>query len=196
MIGYLRGRVRDVTPETLILDVQGVGYEVFCTERLLDHASGHMGDLAELWVSTHVREDAFHLFGFESRDEKNFFLTLLKVNGVGPKLALSALSGATAEEISRLIENEDVKALTKLPKVGKKTAEQMILTLKGKLVSQESLPGGEGPAITGLAAREVASALVNLGFRPVDVDKVVAQLPKDISFEEGVRQGLAALTSV
>lgn len=196
MIGYLRGRVRDLTDETMILDVQGVGYEVFCTQRLLDHSLGRMGDLAELWISTHVREDAFNLFGFESRDEKNFFLTLLKVNGVGPKLALNALSGATADEIARLIENEDVKALTKLPKVGKKTAEQMILTLKGKLVSQDTLKGGEGPAITGLAAREVASALVNLGFRPVDVDKVVAKLPKDITFEEGVRQGLAALTSV
>lgn len=196
MIGYLRGRVRDITDETMVLDVQGVGYEVFCTDRLLDHARERMGDLAELWISTHVREDAFHLFGFESRDEKNFFLTLLKVNGVGPKLALSALSGATATEIARLIENEDVKALTKLPKVGKKTAEQMILTLKGKLVSQEPARGGEGPTITGLAAREVSSALVNLGFRPVDVDKVVAKLPKDITFEEGVRQGLAALTSI
>lgn len=194
MIGYLRGRVRDVNDDTLLLDVQGVGYEVFCTGRLLDQSRFQMGELTEVWISTHVREDAFNLFGFESRAEKDFFLTLLKVNGVGPKLALNALSGATATEIASLIENEDVKALTKLPKVGKKTAEQMILTLKGKLVSKD-VTSGEGPAISGLAAREVTSALVNLGFRPVDVDKVVSKLAKDISFEEGVRQGLAALTT-
>jgi len=195
VIGYLRGRIRDVGSETLLLDVQGVGYEVFCPERLLDHCRLQMGELTEVWISTHVREDAFHLFGFESRDEKQFFHTLLKVNGVGPKLALNVLSGGTAAEIAHLIDSEDVKALTKLPKVGKKTAEQMILTLKGKLVSSQ-VESGEGPSISGLAAREVASALVNLGFRPVDVDKVVGKLSKDISFEEGVRQGLQALTSI
>lgn len=196
MIGYLRGRVRDVSEETLLLDVQGVGYEVFATTRLLDECQFKLGELTEVWISTHVREDAFHLFGFGSKSEKEFFLTLLKVNGVGPKLALNALSGGTPEEIAFLIESEDVKALTKLPKVGKKTAEQMILTLKGKLVLDRSPKNGESVLSTGVAAREVSSALVNLGFRPVDVDKVVAKLAKDISFEEGVRQGLQALTSL
>lgn len=195
MIGYLRGRIRDVGEETLLLDVQGVGYEISCPVRLLDHCRLQLGELTEVWISTHVREDAFNLFGFDSRDEKQFFLTLLKVNGVGPKLALNVLSGGTPAEICRMIDNEDVKALTQLPKVGKKTAEQMILTLKGKLVSAQT-ESGEGPVISGLAAREVASALVNLGFRPVDVDKVVAKLKKDISFEDGVKQGLQALTSV
>lgn len=194
MIGYLRGRIRDVDADTLLLDVQGVGYEIFCPQRLLDESRLHLGELSEVWISTHVREDAFLLFGFGTRDEKRFFLDLLKVNGVGPKLALNALSGGTPTEIAQLIENEDVKALTRLPKVGKKTAEQMILTLKGKLVSSAS--GNETPKTTGVAAREVSSALVNLGFRPVDVDRVVGKLAKDISFEDGVRQGLQALTTL
>lgn len=197
MIGYLRGRIRDVRNEALLLDVQGVGYEVFCPQGFLDRCEGSLGQIAEVWVSTHVREDAFLLFGFADREEKQFFLQLLKVNGVGPKSALNAMSGASAAEIVRLIENEDVKGLSKLPKVGKKTAEQMILTLKGKLVmSAGAGPEAEGPPTTSATAREIVSALVNLGFRPIDVDKAVGRMAKDVSFEEGVRQGLQALTSL
>lgn len=195
MIGYLRGRIRDVRNEALLLDVQGVGYEVFCPQRFLDQCELAMGQIIEVWISTHVREDAFHLFGFETRDEKQFFLTLLKVNGVGPKLALNVLTGATVSEVTHLIESEDVKGLSKLPKVGKKTAEQMILTLKGKLVTSVAA-GAPTPEMKSATAREISSALVNLGFRPVDVDKVVTKLGKDLSFEEGVRQGLQALTSI
>lgn len=195
MIGYLRGRIRDVRNEALLLDVQGVGYEVFCPQRFLDRCELAMGQIIEVWISTHVREDAFHLFGFETRDEKQFFLTLLKVNGVGPKLALNVLTGATVSEVTHLIESEDVKGLSKLPKVGKKTAEQMILTLKGKLVVSGA-EGAPAPEVKSATAREISSALVNLGFRPVDVDKVVTKLGKDLSFEEGVRQGLQALTSL
>lgn len=197
MIGSLRGRIRDVINETLLLDVQGVGYEVNCSQRFLDDCQLRLGDLIEVWISTHVREDAFNLFGFPTREEKLFFLTLLKVNGVGPKLALNVLSGGTQDEIIALIESEDVKGLQKLPKVGKKTAEQMILTLKGKLVLADSEAAKENPLrTTSVTAREISSALVNLGFRPVDVDKVVGKLGKEMTFEEGVRHGLQALTSI
>jgi len=195
MIGYLRGRIQDVTAESILLDVQGVGYEVLAPSALLDECQFQRGELRELWISTHVREDAFQLFGFQSVADKQFFLTLLKVNGVGPKLALNVMSGASVAEITSLIESEDVKGLSKLPKVGKKTAEQMILTLKGKLVIHQPELRGEAPVATA-ASLEISSALVHLGFRSVDVDKVVSKFPKDITFEEGVRQGLASLTSL
>jgi Holliday junction DNA helicase RuvA len=191
MIGYLRGTVLEVSLESFVLLVgaegSGVGYELLSHSRLL--AELEMGDSVQVWVHTHMREDALQLFGFESADEKAFFHSLLKVNGVGPKLALNALSGGTPSDISRWIENEDIKALSKLPKVGKKTAEQMVLTLKGKLVEQKHVitkPAG--------VLAEISSALLNLGFKPVQVDKVVEKLPPTIEFEDGIKLSLTRIS--
>lgn len=193
MIAYLRGRIQEASIEGVVLDVEGVGYELFCPLGLVADLQTQRGKTSEFYISTQVREDAINLYGFATRKQKQLFVTLLKVNGVGPKMALNILSGTSESELIRLIESEDVKGLSKLPKVGKKTAEQIILTLKGKLVSAESeelLPAPSGtPA-------EIMSALVNLGFRPADVDKVVSQLDKSSSFEDGVRVGLAKLTSL
>lgn len=203
MIGYLAGKVIEVSTETAVVVVQGVGYEVTCSLGTLSELQALQGETAELWIQTQVREDAFQLFGFLRKIEKQMFNSLLKVNGVGPKSAINILSGASLDEITGMIENEDVKALSKLPKVGKKTAEQMILTLKGKLVVGET--EGAGPqrgsagAHRGLlspAHRQLSSALVNLGFRANDVDQVVAQIPKDIDLESGLKTALAALTSI
>ena len=154
----------------------------------------------QVYTYTHVREDILQLFGFATKVEKQLFTTLLKVNGIGPKMAINILSGASVDQLFAMIEAEDVKALSKLPKVGKKTAEQMILTLKGKLVVHE--PETKKTAALGfgknmsLSHREIASALVNLGFRSADVDTVISQLPQDIDLQEGIRQGLSALGSV
>lgn len=193
MIAYLRGRIQEASIEAVVLDVEGVGYELFCPLGVVADLQTQRGKNAEFYISTQVREDAINLYGFATRKQKQMFVTLLKVNGVGPKMALNILSGTSETELIRLIESEDVKGLSKLPKLGKKTAEQIILTLKGKLVSAESeelLPAPSGtPA-------EIMSALVNLGFRPADVDKVVSQLDKSSSFEDGVRAGLAKLTSL
>lgn len=193
MIAYLRGRIQEASIEAVVLDVEGVGYELFCPLGVVADLQTQRGKTAEFYISTQVREDAINLYGFATRKQKQMFVTLLKVNGVGPKMALNILSGTSESELIRLIESEDVKGLSKLPKVGKKTAEQIILTLKGKLVSADSeelLPAPSGtPA-------EIMSALVNLGFRPADVDKVVSLLDKSSSFEDGVRVGLAKLTSL
>lgn len=191
MIGYLKGQIIEVGPESLILEVAGVGYEIQSHLRLL--ADVDLGMQTQIWIYTHVREDALSLFGFESPDEKAFFLTLLKVNGVGPKLALNALSGGTVEQIASMIESENVKGLSQLPKVGKKTAEQMILTLKGKLVLKSNAAGPMRPH--GVAA-EISSALVNLGFRGGDVERVVETLPPAMQLEEGLKYCLARLTSI
>mgnify|MGYP001329948182 CR=1 FL=1 len=192
MIGSLRGQVQDITAENVVIEVGGVGYECLASLGTLAEFSVKRGQTVFVLTYLHVREDALQLFAFTERAEKNLFLSLLKVNGIGPKMALNILSGDRVERIQHMIDQGDVKALSKFPKVGKKTAEQMVLTLKGKLVLEA---GGPAPAVPGMQ-RELTSALVNLGFRLNDVEKVVSDLPKDLDLQEGIRQGLAALTTM
>lgn len=194
MIAYLRGEILEIGVDSVVVDVGGVGYEMLCPASVLAEAAERRGRVAEFFVSTQVREDAITLFGFSEAAQKELFLSLLKVNGVGPKMALNILSGTSRRELVRLIENDDAKGLAKLPKVGKKTAEQIILTLKGKLVHAEKESADLPPLREGV--NEVLSALVNLGFRSADVEKVVREMPKETSFDEGIRWGLSRLTSV
>jgi Holliday junction DNA helicase RuvA len=194
MIGYLKGIVMEVTPEAAILDVGGVGYEILGSGNTLSDLQDLLGKELILWIYTHVREDAFQLFGFISKEEKNLFLSLLKVNGVGPKMALSILSGGRVEQIHAMVESGDAKALSSLPKVGKKTAEQIILTLKGKLVLIEPTETGAKKKAT-VVHPDITSALLNLGFKPQAVEQFVITLPKDVNLEEGVRKGLSALSN-
>lgn len=191
MIAYLRGKLLEVTPDTAVIDVQGVGYETLCSSRTLDQLRMQVGQELRLWIYTHVREDALQLFGFGSRQEKEVFLSLLKVNGVGPKSALSILSGAEAEKIIGFIEAGDAKALSNLPKIGKKTAEQIILTLQGQLVRINSPQQKRASHL-----EQIHFALVNLGFKPQSVEEFVLNLPADIEVEEGVRRGLSSLSKM
>ncbi|MGZ3747694.1 MAG: Holliday junction branch migration protein RuvA [Pseudobdellovibrionaceae bacterium] len=190
MIGFLRGLLVEVAVDVSLIDVKGVGYEVLASGNTLSDLQSFIGQEIILWIHTHVREDAFQLFGFHSKEEKNLFLSLLKVNGVGPKMALSILSGARVEQLYEMIESSNAKALSCLPKVGKKTAEQIILTLKGKLVLIEKKDQKKKASGTLL---EITSALLNLGFKPQAVEQFVSTLPQDAGLEEGVRRGLAAL---
>lgn len=189
MIGYLQGRALRTTQDSVILLVQGVGYELSCSQSTLNDLEGK--SFVELWVHTHVREDAIHLFGFSTESEKAMFLSLLKVNGIGPKSALNVLSGAPMHQIMQWIEDANVTALSKLPKIGKKTAEQVVLTLQGKLVRP-----GAGEGMKRFVVRpQIISALVNLGFRLGDVEQVVDGMSPDTDLESGLRQGLTALTT-
>jgi Holliday junction DNA helicase RuvA len=190
MIGYLRGKIIEVG-DTALIDVQGVGYEINASGHTLSDMEGLLGKDIIVWVHTHVREDALQLFGFHDKAEKNLFLSLLKVNGVGPKMALSILSGGRPAQIQEMIENGNAKGLSSLPKVGKKTAEQIILTLKGKLVSVEDgvLAKSKSEAHT-----QITSALLNLGYKSQNVDQFVSTLPVDISLEDGVRKGFQTLS--
>jgi Holliday junction DNA helicase RuvA len=195
MIGYLKGQIIEVTPEVAVLEVAGVGYELTCSANTLAFLQDQMGQVSAIWVHTHVREDALQLFGFIDKQEKQLFLSLLKVNGVGPKSAINILSGTTYQELFSMIESEDVRGLSRLPKVGKKTAEQMILTLKGKLVVAEPVASAKAkPARS--THKELASALINLGFRAQDVDRVVTQIPAETDLDSGLRTALSALTSL
>ncbi len=191
MIGFLRGEVVELQPEYFILDVQGVGYEIYCSLQTIAQISEYTSKTISIWIYTHVREDAILLYGFQYREEKNLFLSLLKVNGVGPKLAIGILSGASYDKLVDLIETSDAKALSQLPRVGKKTAEQIILSLKGKLVR---VP--EKTVEKDQLKLQVSSALINLGFKPQLVDEYVGQLSKDMSVEDSIRGGLAKLTQM
>lgn len=189
MISFLSGQVIDNEEGTLTVLCRGVGYEVTCSTNTVGDIEDRK--VVQLWIYTHVREDQFHLFGFSSKIEKRLFLSLIKVNGIGPKMAIQVLSGASLDQIIDAIEAKDVKALTALPRVGKKTAEQMILTLKGALVTDR--PEMQ-PVDATRAHKEILSALTNLGFRAAEVEEVVATLPKDVDFEQGVRDSLRILS--
>ena len=199
MIGYLRGRIVDRGEETLTVDVGGVGYLLQCSSLTLDEVFDR--DDVEMWVETHVREAAISLFGFATRTEKETFLSLIKVNGVGPKMAIKILSGSSLDRLAAMIEAGDVKGLANLPKVGKKTAEQLILSLRGKLVLSPLSQPGLKASRTGTHAAEFSgregelySGLINLGYRPQDVEKVVRELPVEVDLQSGLRLGLQALS--
>ncbi|MCB0415180.1 MAG: Holliday junction branch migration protein RuvA [Bdellovibrionales bacterium] len=190
MIASLKGKVQSFLDEALILEVNQVGYELYCSQSSLSQFEG----MEEVFchVYTHVREDAIQLFGFSSLQEKKLFLSLIKVSGIGPKVALGILSATPVERILEFIDQGDVGALSKLPKIGKKKAEQIVLALKDKLkfVEEESLVSKSRPS------DEIKSALIHLGFKAQEVEKVVSQLNPGLTLQEGVRQGLAALTQI
>lgn len=191
MIGYVRGKLMAIENDSVLIEVGGIGYEILCTTQAAIDLMSSSGKDVAMWIHTHVREDALQLYGFPTKSEKELFLSLLKVNGVGPKMALGILSGARSNDILDMIENGNAKALSALPRVGKKTAEQIILSLQGKLVRAEPVKG----VVHTDAQKLVQNALVNLGFKNQKVEEFVAALPKDIDVEEGVRRGLSALSS-
>lgn len=191
MIGFLDGTVFDVSSDAFIINVNGVGYDISASAQTLSDVQVLLGQKMKVWIYSHVREDAFQLFGFLTKPEKDFFIQLLKVNGVGPKSALSVMSGARLSQIQDWIESSDAKALSSLPKVGKKTAEQIILTLQGKLVRVEAKTKGSKLTET---HRQISSALTNLGFKNQNVDQFVSTLAQTVTIEDGVREGLKVLS--
>jgi Holliday junction DNA helicase RuvA len=197
MIGQLRGRLADKRPNHLLVDVGGVGYLVAVP--LSTYAA--LGDLhteVTLLIHTHVREDALTLYGFLSSREKHFFELLLGASGVGPTLALKILSGMSVEELVPAIRTGDVARLTRIPGVGRKTAERMVVELKDKL--EAVVVAGEKPAVASPAGVEadVASALVNLGYEQRAAESAVAEARRTAgtaNFEALLRAGLQALNA-
>jgi holliday junction DNA helicase RuvA len=190
MISFLQGQLIPQNEDTVIVNVRGVGYEVWVSNQTMATLAGLTQ--VQVWIHTHVREDILQLFGFVQKAEKDLFLSLVKVNGIGPKVAMKILSGAPLNSIVQMIEDSDVRGLSKLPKVGKKTAEQIILELKGKLAL-----GSEQTPKLGFAARaDIISALVNLGFKLQDVEKTVDQFDPLTEFEDGVKRGLGHLATL
>lgn len=197
MIGQLRGRLTDKRPNQVLVDVGGVGYIVQVP--LSTYAAlGELHTEVTLLIHTHVREDALSLYGFLSSREKHFFEMLLSASGVGPSLALKILSGMSVEELVPAIRGSDLARLTKIPGVGRKTAERMVVELRDKLDAvtvEAERPSASSPA--GIEA-DVVSALVNLGYDGRTAEGAVAEAKREVgtsNFEKLLRAALQALSA-
>ena len=190
MIGRLVGTVATKTPPQVLIDVQGVGYEVdvpmstFCALP----ASGGAVTLLTHFV---VREDAHILFGFLSHEEREAFRQLIRISGVGPRTALALLSGLSVAELAAAVAQQEPGRLVKVPGVGKKTAERLLLELKGKL--GDALPGAGTPS-QGPTRGDIAQALLALGYNEREAEAALKVLPIDVSVSDGIKLALKALS--
>lgn len=203
MIGRLVGKlVEEAADGAAILDVQGVGYEVIVPLGAVGRATGLAGEGAPLtlWIHTHVREDAFLLYGFATREERAVFRQLISVSSIGPKIALSILGALSVGELASAVAGGETTRLTRVPGVGKKTAERIVLELKDKLLA--AAPTLAAPAAAAKAAPRGAKAellhgaLTRLGYRPAEADRAVAALGSRVEAEglsDLVREALGVL---
>lgn len=169
MIARLSGILEEKTPEQLVVDVHGVGYQVFVSLQTFYRLPA-LHERVVLHIHTHLREDALLLYGFSEEKEKNSFLLLKGVSGIGPRLALNILSGIPVDELESALRASDVTRLVAVPGVGKKTAERLVIELREKVGSlDEGMPGGSVEHAALIA--ETVSALVNLGYRRAEAEK-------------------------
>jgi holliday junction DNA helicase ruvA len=202
MIGHLTGILMEKQPPEILLDVQGVGYEL-----LLPMTSFYnlpeVGKQTSLFTHLVVREDAHLLFGFSQKNDRTLFRELIKTNGVGPKLALAILSAMSVDEFAYAIEREELSRLVKIPGIGKKTAERLLVELKGKFkevkthdffVQGDHLPSVNAETIATIEpSNEAVAALIALGYKPLDAEKMVKKVSKpELSSEQLIREALKA----
>jgi holliday junction DNA helicase RuvA len=184
MISRLRGAPAGRTPEGLVLDVGGVGYLVAATPSAFRRAEGTREVTLETYL--HVREDTLQLYGFADTAERELFVRLLGVSGIGPKVALAVVSSARPVDLVRAIALGDAARFQAIPGIGKKTAERIVLELKSSIADGVELDG-RTPASGDLVARE---ALVELGYSPVEAERALAGIDPDLPAEERVREAL------
>jgi Holliday junction DNA helicase RuvA len=197
VIAFLRGNILEKHPNRIVIDVNGVGYDVFVPLSTF-YGLGDPGSAIAVRIHTHVREDQFVLFGFATLLEQELFERLISVSGIGPKLALAVLSGIEPPELIRAIERGDVARLTAIPGVGKKTSERIVLELKDRLprAHAAAIAAGDAAPDTPVVRDDVVSALVNLGYhRPLAEKAADAALKTigstaDRSFEHILKQAL------
>ena len=192
MIGRIRGTIIEKTPNKVLVDVGGVGYEMEIPLSTF-YELGQLDENTILHTQMVVREDAQLLYGFKTLEEREMFRSLVKVNGVGPKLAITILSGVSASDFVRCVLDGDVKSLVALPGVGKKTAERLIVEMKDRMPKSESLPlGSLTPLQDHLSDAE--SALIQLGFKPQDASRALAAVDTpDKSVEDLIKDALKQL---
>jgi holliday junction DNA helicase RuvA len=200
VIGFLRGKLAAKHPPVLLMDVGGVGYEV---EAPMSTFYGLPGVGAEVMLHTHlvVREDAHILFGFGTERERSLFRELIKISGVGPRIALGILSGVTVDEFHRCVEAQDAASLTRIPGIGRKTAERLIIEMRDRLKALASGqpfevrgPAG-GPAQASNPQAEAFSALVALGYKPPEVTRLLQKVDQSVTTtEELIRHALRAVS--
>ncbi|MEK7223412.1 MAG: Holliday junction branch migration protein RuvA [Pseudomonadota bacterium] len=195
MIGRLQGVLLRKEPPALMLDVGGVGYELEAPMTTFYELPA-VGERVTLYTHLVVREDAHLLYGFVREAQRRLFRELLKVNGVGPRVALAVLSGLSDEEFSRCVAEEDIARLTKVPGIGRKTAERLVIEMRDKLPKDIPLLASTaaGPAVPGDPVSEAVSALVALGYKPNEASRAVrGASTKGLSAEEIIRQALKGM---
>jgi Holliday junction DNA helicase RuvA len=195
VIARLTGRILEKHPNRIVVDVGGVGYDVLVPLSTF-YGLGEAGAAVALRVHTHVREDVIALYGFATALEQDLFERLISISGIGPKLALAVLSGIDPPELVRAVRSQDVARLTRIPGVGKKTAERMGLELKDRLPQAMAAADAEEPA-GGAVRDDLLSALMNLGYNRAAVEKTVDAAMKkapDAGFEQLLRDILRGMT--
>ena len=195
MIGRLHGVLLRKEPPALLVDVSGVGYELEAPMTTFYELPA-VGEMVTLYTHLVVREDAHLLYGFAREGQRRLFRELLKVNGVGPRVALAVLSGLSDDEFSRCVAEEDITRLTRVPGVGRKTAERLVIEMRDKLSTDIAGPAAAsaGPAAPADPVSEAVSALVSLGYKPNEASRAVRGVPsKGLSAEEIIRQALKGM---
>ncbi|MBH3337717.1 Holliday junction branch migration protein RuvA [Pseudomonas mendocina] len=200
MIGRLRGTLAEKQPPHLLLDVNGVGYELEVPMTTLYRLPA-VGEPVTLHTHQVVREDAHLLYGFFEKRERELFRELIRLNGVGPKLALALMSGLEADELVRCVQAQDTGALVKVPGVGKKTAERLLVELKDRFKAWESIPSIAPLVVEPQLAQAVSSAendavsaLISLGYKPQEASRAVAAVKEDgMSSEDLIRRALRGM---
>lgn len=197
MIGQLHGIILEKQAPQLVLDVHGVGYEIDAPMSTF-YQLPDLGQAVRLYIHFVVREDAHHLYGFYTHDERYLFRTLLKVNGIGPRLALTILSGVEPDEFVRCVLNNDTASLVRLPGVGKKTAERLVIEVRDKLSdwyqaekTQRTMLIQQGPKGHHQILQDAISALVALGYKQQEANRTIAKIDDgETSSEELIRRAL------
>lgn len=191
MIGSIRGRLLEKNPPQILVETNGVGYEIDVPMSTLYN----LPDIgAEVFLYTHyvVREDAELLFGFSTKAERSLFRLLIRISGIGPKIALSILSGISASMLAQAVSQAEPGLLTRIPGVGKKTAERIVLELKGKIDTVVGSADSQTP--TSGAKADIISALVSLGYSEREALQAVKGLAADVTVNDGIREALKALS--
>jgi Holliday junction DNA helicase RuvA len=196
MIGSVRGRIASKTPPQLMVDVGGLGYELEAPMSTFFHLPA-VGQEVSLLTHLVVREDAHVLYAFGTEGERRLFRSLIKVSGVGPKIALALLSGISVEAFSRCVVNEDITALTKVPGIGRKTAERLVVEMRDRLGDPAASADGVGASggvsvpVSANPESEAYAALVSLGYRPAEATRLLKAIgPGTHSTEELIRRAL------
>lgn len=190
MIGRLSGILLEKNPPQLLVDCQGVGYEVSVPMSTFYNLPG-LGDKVVLLTHLAVREDAHLLYGFGTAEERNVFKELIKISGVGARTALSILSGMSVNDLSQAVTMQEAGRLTRVPGIGKKTAERLLLELKGKLGADL---GGASGAAQGDTTSDILNALLALGYSDKEASLAVRQVPAGASVPDGIKLALKALS--
>lgn len=180
MYSYIKGIIDEVTSSSIVIDNNGIGYNVFVSNPY----SFNIGEEYKVYLYNYIREDEYSLYGFKSLEEKDMFLRLINVKGLGPKIALPMLATGSVNGIVDAIDRENIMYLTKFPKVGDKLARQIILDLKGKLNTKE----------TSVAQNdELIEALVSLGYKNADIKKIISKVDQSATIENQIKEALKLL---